>query len=946
MWSFDADIVFGKLRVVFAIRGASVERPQAWQFGAFTLLPTQRLLLDKEAPVRVGGRAMDLLIVLVESAGQVVGRDELMARVWKKVIVDDGSLRVHVAALRRALGDDGDARRYIVNVPGRGYSFVGDVLPLAPAVLAATSTAQALERSHLPPLLTSVIGRDDTLRDVGALVAAHRLVTVVGAGGVGKTTAAVATATQLADRYRDGACFVDLAPLTDARLVANTWANALGDSSHAVTTTADLAALLAQRQMLFVLDNCEHLVEAVAAAVEAVLACAPEVHVLATSREPIRAAGERVIRLASLQLPPASGRLTAEQARESAAVRLFVERAAANGAGFAFTDDDVPHVVEICWRLDGVPLALELAAGRVAQLGLRGLSAGLEDRFAVLTKGRRTALPRQQTLRAAIAWSYELLSGDQQAVLRRLSVFAGAFSFDSAAAVCEDELSGDVCDAIDELVLKSLIAVDPTSPLARYRLFETTRAYAREKLEEAGERVAVSRTHAQHVCGVFERLEADSPLYGAAWDAGRARWMDDIQLAVQASFCTLGDPALGMRLLGATASVWYQRSLMDEYRTRAEEAMQRAGDLADQPDATLMRFWYSLVLCYWYTQGPGPEMARAAMRAYELARRVRSVDFERLSLWGLWQERNGSGEYAQALGRARQYAALTPTGTEPEAAILGRRMMQWSLHLVGELASSQEEAAMGLSLIRRVDPQRVLGRYQLDPHAAINAVLSRTLWIRGCPDQALGLAAQAVQSATSAQHALTLCFSLFCQCTVLLWCGRWAELGQQAGALLEVSTERRLGLWKAWGQTFTDAHAYGAQGELVSQWRHPACGVLQLELMATVGDPLLDGEALVRAEQGRCPWCAPEVLRAQGERLLRQGASPLQAQEWFVRSLELARSSQALSWELRAATSLARCWSDQGRCDEAAALLSGVLARCAEGFDTLDVQRARQALGH
>jgi predicted ATPase/DNA-binding winged helix-turn-helix (wHTH) protein len=920
-----------------------VEQPQAWQFGAFTLVPAQRLLLQGDAPVRVGGRALDVLIVLVEAAGKVVGRDELMASVWKKVVVDEGSLRVHIAALRRALGDDGDARRYIVNVPGRGYAFVGDVSPSAPAGVNGTWPKPDAGRSPLPPLLVNVVGRDDAIREVGCMVAEHRLVTVVGAGGVGKTTVALAAAARLAAQYRDGARFVDLAPLTDARQVATVWANAV-DPSQPVSDERELGALLADRHMLIVLDNCEHVVQAAATVAEAVLATAPGVHVLATSREPIRAMGEWVIRLPSLDLPPASGRLTAEQANTFAAVQLFTQRTAATFAGFALTDDDVPHVTEICWRLDGIPLAIELAAGRVAQLGLRGLSAGLEDRFAVLTKGLRTALPRQQTLRATIDWSYELLSDDQKAVLRRLSIFAGVFSFDSAVAVCEDDLSADPCDAIDELVLKSLITVDTGTDIARYRLLEMTRAYALEKLKDAGELVAAARSHAQHVCNVFERLEADSPLYGAAWDAGRARWMDDIQLAVQASFCTLFDPDLGMRLLAATASVWYQRSLMDEYRTRAEEALEKAGDGAEQPDATLMRLWYSLVLCYWYTKGPGPDMARAVRRAYDLAHRLRNVDFERLALWGLWQERNGSGDYAEALGFARTYAALTPPGTGPEAEIVGRRMMQWSLHLVGDQESSREEATIALSLVRRIDPHRALGRYQLDPHAATNAALSRVLWIRGFPAQALAVAAQAVQSARSTQHALTLCFALFNQCTVLLWCGGWADLGRQADALMEASTDRRLGLWKGWGQTFKDAHAFGAQGVVVPQWRNPVCSLLQIELMATVSDELLDGDALIRAEAGHCPWCAPEVLRAQGEKLLRQGSPPQQVEPWFVRALDWARASQALSWELRAATSLARCWSSQDRRGEATALLAGVLERYTEGFDTLDVQRAQQTL--
>ncbi|MBC8056178.1 MAG: helix-turn-helix transcriptional regulator, partial [Rhizobiales bacterium] len=245
-------------------------------------------MLDGDAPVRVGGRALDLLIVLVEAAGQVVGRDELMASVWKKVIVDEGSLRVHVAALRRALGDDGETRRYIVNVPGRGYSFVAKVSPVVTSSMDDAKPRRVEARHHMPLPLVNVVGRDDAIREVGGMVAEHRLVTVVGAGGVGKTTVALAAAADLAADYRDGARFVDLAPLSDARQVANAWANAI-DPSRSVSDERELAALLADRHMLIVLDNCEHVVHAAATVAEAVLARAPGVHILATSREPLRA---------------------------------------------------------------------------------------------------------------------------------------------------------------------------------------------------------------------------------------------------------------------------------------------------------------------------------------------------------------------------------------------------------------------------------------------------------------------------------------------------------------------------------------------------------------------------------------------------------------------------------------------------------------------------------
>jgi predicted ATPase/DNA-binding winged helix-turn-helix (wHTH) protein len=920
-----------------------VAQPQTWHFGSFTLLPTQRLLLEGDAPVRLGGRALDILIALVEATGKVVSRDELMARVWQKIVVDEGSLRVHVAALRRALRDDGDNHRYIVNVPGRGYSFVGYDPKAALTSVVATLPKLDPGRRDLPPLLINVVGRDNAIREVSSMVAEHRMVTIVGAGGVGKTTVALAAGAQLATQYRDGACFVDLAPLTDAGQVANVWANAI-DPSQPATDGIELGALLADKHILIVLDNCEHLVQTAATVAEAVLAFAPHVHILATSREPLRATGERVIRLASLELPPTSVQLTAQQASAFAAVQLFTQRTTANFAGFTLTDDDVSHVVEICRRLDGIPLAIELAAGRVAQLGLRGLSERLEDRFAILTKGRRTTLPRQQTLLATMDWSYELLSDDQKAVLRHLSVFAGAFSFDSALAVCEDDLSADAYDAIDELVLKSLITVDTGTDIARYRLLEVTRAYAYEKLTEAGELLAAARSHALHVCNAFERVESGSPFDRAVGDVGHPRWIGDIQLAVQASFSTLSDPGLGMRMLAATASVWFQRSLLDDYRTKAELALEKAGDLAEQPEETLMRLWNLLGLCYWHIKGTGPEVAQAFGRAYDLARRLRNVHFERMALWGLCAQSCSSGDYPAALAWAHEHAALTPPGTEPLAEIQGVHMMQVSLHFMGDQALSRDKAMTALSLIRQAGHHGDFGQYRLDPHSSVNAFLSQSLWIQGFPAQAIEVAAKAAQSARLTQHALTLCFALFGHCAVLLLCGRWSDLSRQTDALMEVATDHRLGFWKAWAQTYKYALAYGTEGVVLPHSHGVVLVDHHYEMMATVSDELLEDEVLVRAETDKCPWCAPEVLRAQGEKLLRQGSSQKEAEPWFVRSLDLARSSKALSWELRAATSLARCWKSQNRRDDATALLAGVLKRYTGGFDTLDVQRAQQVL--
>ena len=406
-------------------------------FGSFRLLPEQRLLLDGEKPLPLGSRALDILIALAERAGETIRKDELIARAWPDTIVEEGALRVHVAALRKALGDGRDGKRCIANIPGRGYSFVAPVIR-EHGQKATASLAQARGTGNLPVSLTGIVGRDETVAAVAAQLARRRLLTIVGPGGIGKTTVAVAIAETVSAAHADGVWFVGLASVAEPEHVASALGAVFGIILPTGNPVSGLAAWLRDKRALVVLDNCEHVINAVAAIAEVLLRAAPLLRLLATSREPLRAEGEGLHRLASLVIPPEGADLTAGEALRYSAVQLFTERVMAIVDGFALTDDDVPAVLEICRRLDGVPLALELAAARVDAFGLAALAARLDDRFALLSKGRRTALPRQQTLRATMDWSFTLLPHLQQVILRRLAVFRGDFTMDAAASVTGD----------------------------------------------------------------------------------------------------------------------------------------------------------------------------------------------------------------------------------------------------------------------------------------------------------------------------------------------------------------------------------------------------------------------------------------------------------------------------------------------------------------------------
>jgi predicted ATPase/DNA-binding winged helix-turn-helix (wHTH) protein len=482
-------------------------------FGSFRLLPAQRLLLEGDQPLRLGSRALEILIALVERPGELVDKEELMARVWPNTCVEPANLTVHIAALRRTLGDGRDGNRFLINIPGRGYRFVA---PIRVSAELATSPPQsvAVKPAHnLPAPLTRLIGRESIVTALSVQLSHDRFLTIVGPGGIGKTSVALTVAEELIGAHEHGVWLVDLASLTDPALVPSALAATLGLEIDSKNPLAELIAALRDKHMLLVVDNCEHVIASAAKLVDAILRGAPKVHVLATSREPLNTAGEHLHRLLPLATPPASSHVNAREALGSPAVQLFVEQAASTLGEFELSDSDAPHVADICRRLDGLPLAIEIAAARVAAFGLLGVAAnlknGLQNGLHVLTSGRRTALPRHQSLVASFYWSYALLSEAEQKVFRRLAIFDGRFSLRAAGTAAADESHSEsqIADLVVALVAKSLIAADARAAEPRFRLLETTRAYALAKLAESDDVNMLGRRHA----GYFDLKSETAP---------------------------------------------------------------------------------------------------------------------------------------------------------------------------------------------------------------------------------------------------------------------------------------------------------------------------------------------------------------------------------------------------------------------------------------------------
>ena len=483
----EGEMGTGKELVARAIHEASPsqtsEKP-TFSFGPFVLVPDRQALLMGNRPVRIGARTLELLTVLVERAGELVTKDELISRVWPDTFVDESNLKVNIAALRRALGDKQAAPRYVATANGRGYRFIAPV----ESVASVGGAALMKPKHNLPMQTTRVIGRGDAVKAVSDHLTQHRLVTIVGTGGIGKTTVALSVAGEMLNRFEDGIWLVDIAPLREGDLVSRALADALGIKLGYENVVEALSGHLSSQKMLIVLDNCEHLVGPVAYLIDELVQHTHFVHIVATSREPLRVRDEQVYRLPALESPAHSERLTAAHALSYSAIELFLERAAAC-ASYQFTDEDVPVVSDICRRLDGIALAIELAAARMDSIALRELSRLLDDQLTLLNRGRRTAPERHRTLAAALDWSYERLSDKESTLLRRLSIFPSAFLRESASVVAGgDPLShADIVEALASLVAKSLVTADIHGANTQYRLLDTTRAYASQRLQECGE---------------------------------------------------------------------------------------------------------------------------------------------------------------------------------------------------------------------------------------------------------------------------------------------------------------------------------------------------------------------------------------------------------------------------------------------------------------------------
>lgn len=925
----------------------------------------RRELRCRRVSVPIGSRAFEILEVLVRSGGELVGKYDLMQQVWPGAIVEDNTLQFHISAIRKALGAD---RGLLKTESGRGYRLLGR-WDIREATEQAHGVAERrptrLFRTNVPSGGSALIGRSASRQHLLDVLSAYRVVTLTGPGGIGKSVLALDVARSIFPTFEGDCWLVELASLSDPALVPAAVSTVLGLRMERDEISADaVARALDSEKVLLVLDNCEHLVDAAAKLTEAIVRRCPNASVLATSREILRIEGEYAYRVPPLDVPPPHQ--DGEHAvSEYSAVQLFNARLTALDAGSSARPENLPLTAAICRQLDGIPLAIEFAAARTAALGHRQTATLLSDRFSLLTAGRRMALPRHQTLRATLDWSYELLPESERTLLRRLAICAGGFTLEAATAVMGDTgaTAAMVADGIASLAVKSLVFLDASSASGRWRLLETIRAYALDKLAEAGEAEQVARRHAAFFRGLLAPAMA-GPLVAANDLPGYAREIDNLRAALHWAFSRDGgDVDVGIGLAVAAVPIFPALSLLPECYRWSEQALLALDDTR-RGTAAEMRLQAGLGYSLMYTRGGGDGARVALDRGLAIAEDCGQVLYQMWLLGALNILYFRNGNCRMALQCAQRNSAVAEAIDDPDAFASAHFMLANALYLVGDLGGARVE--FEATLQNRSHAQRT-GRayFAFDIVAPARLGLAHTLYQQGYPRQAAEQAHLMLEDALHIEHPATLSILLTRAFLLFLWIGDLQTVEKVSDWFISIARSHSMGPHMVAGRGLKAALAIrrgdpqtgvdilqGCVRELPAAGYGMMASPFNLSLaegLAATGrfDESLsvidDGIHLVEVN-GDLVYM-PELLRVKGSVLL---AMPLprveEAEILFVRSLELSRLRGARACELRAATSLAKLMAARGRREAARTLLEPVFTWFVEGQDTDDLKAAERLL--
>jgi len=942
-----------------------VER--TFSFGEFSLIPARQLLLRNGTRIRVGSRALSILTTLVERRGELVTRDELMAAAWPKLFVHESNLKVNMANLRRSLGDTQREPTYVATVIGRGYRFVAPVELGASANTDRNVEPEAAELSGLPPT-REIVGRAEEIARVVTALEKQPHVTVVGAGGIGKTTVAVAAAQALEADYSDGACFVDLSTFDDPMLLPSALASALGIRGNPEDMLTAVIDHLGQRQILVLLDNCEHVLPATQIFARKFAASVGRSRLLATSRQPLDTFAEHVVRLGPLALPGTTDGLTIADAMRFAALDLFARRAA-EWAGYELVESDCAAVVQVCRSLDGIPLAIELAAANMVDRTAAELRAMLDEHLSFQNRRIEGQPARHETLLATIDWSYKLLPQNDAAVLRIISVFASAFEPIEVATVAEPTAIGpvDIAIGLGSLVAKSLLTAEVSGAGLRYRLLDSARRYALERLKEDPVEGDVRLCHAEHVLEIFEQSEREWERHETDGWTGRYRdRLPDLRAVLTWAFGPGRCLELGVRLVKTSLPFWFAVALMSEALTRVEEALNLAESTSDdllKTELACSRGWILM-----YSRSRIPQVEDAWVAAISHARRAGDVSYQLHALVGLAHYYLDTGRIPEGAKRLDEYGELAgPHQNWPPAE---RRVLAWLKVHSGNLVEARQILDSEMVKYPRPNSEAASPRtfapfagFHIDPYIGARYYLPLCAWLMGQRDYAAAVAREAVDVAGETRHLIVQANTLgFAALPVALLNGDSDDLAAYLEQLQVIRRQGPPGFWLDADRFFTAAlkdlrGEAGADTDLQVATR----GFVENRFLARVGmwigvlaDALARNgrieeasdaiaEALQYQVRQNERWCRPELLRIKAG-ILRRAGQRSTCESTLNDALEEAHAIGALSFEIRAANDLAAHYLDLDRRDNAVQVLLPIFRRFNEGFRSKDLVVASQLL--
>lgn len=903
---------------------------QVFKAGPWEVDLRHRKLRRSGNEVPLGGRAFEILELLVRSAGKVVTKQEVMRSVWPGATVSENTVHVHVSAIRVALGSD---RELLKTVTGRGYRLIGEWDELHEEVPRQTARAavggvRSARVSNLPAAVSELIGRRAAIEHLRDVASAYRVVTLVGLGGVGKTRLAIELARTLVQNFSSGVWIVDLAPISDEHHVMTTVHAALNLTVTAERITAEaIAHALADNEMLVVLDNCEHVIDEVAHLTEVIVRTCPRLTILATSREVLRVEGEHVFRVPPLDVPSDEH---ADQSivAQSGAVALFLARMEAADRLFSPGTDDLLMVAELCRRLDGLPLAIELTAAHTATLGLTELLSRFARRLELPGGGRRTAHPRHRTLSATLDWSYRLLSDPERTVFKYVSVFRGGFTLDAAVAVANGTgLSPQtVTNSVANLVSKSLITIGDSADSSRFRLLESTREYANGKLEESAEGHKARCAHAAYYRDLFQANEPRSLLQPSLVVAlPFAQELDNVRAALDWAFSPEGDPAIGIILTATFGPGWLQLSLVAECREQAERAL----NALDASPELGHRFGKEIYI----TLG---------VAIYPMV-----------------------GEFRRAQSAAERYARLAQRSGDPTRLIMADHLMGQTLHLGGRQREAKEHLDRVLRAPINLSDHPELHPFLFNQRIAATAILARTLAVMGFADQARDAVTTALNDSWARNDKLSVCYTLArAGGRVALIAGDFAMAEDAITVLIQLSQELDMPFWRQIAECLhgellirqgnvdtgcqllkgaLDAMLHGRRALHHVGFLYALAEGLSEAGRVTEGLSTID-HAFAKADSDGEHWCVAELYRVRGLLLCKAQPSTDVGKSCFRKAIEIAGSQLARAWQLRATLSLARLLVAEARHTDAVAQLLPVYREFTEGFNALDMVASRELL--